>query len=220
LVSIRDTSAWEQSQARGHHDKVPVYNQNVPEVERSISTLFYPGRFLRNLVCALALLRRCKPQLSLSVGLCTLQGNIHLAQSAFWPRYLFSRGYRKPERCPCALSFRPPCMTGRASKGVFVRTRVSRKADHMQQTLWGDKERPQFTRRHTSRTTLPTVVHTTSDGPIYGHNLQTVGMLGEKRCTACSIQGYCQGCISNPPANAQPFYCTRHTPPTESQVSA
>jgi hypothetical protein len=103
---------------------------------------------------------------------------------------------------------------------THVRTRVSRKADHMQQTLWGDKERPQFTRRHTSRTTLPTVVHTTSDGPIYGHNLQTVGMLGEKRCTACSIQGYCQGCISNPPANAQPFYCTRHTPLTESQVSA
>jgi hypothetical protein len=135
LVSIRDTSAWEQSQARGHHDKVPVYNQHVPEGERSISTLFCPGRFLRNLVCALALLRRCKPQLSLSVGLCTLQGTRHLAQSAFWPRYLFSRGYRKPERCPCALSFLPAIHDGarlerslcevipfQLTKGVFMNT--------------------------------------------------------------------------------------------------
>ncbi len=84
LASSTDTSAWEQSQAIGHHDKVPVCTQNLPEAERSL-TLFYPGRFIRNLVYALAMLRRCRPQLSLSAVVSYGKGMDILAQSAFWP---------------------------------------------------------------------------------------------------------------------------------------
>ncbi len=90
----------------------------------------------------------------------------------------------------------------------------------MQQTLWGD-ERPQpIKKSRTSRATLTTVIHTAQDCPIYGHNWQTIGMSGEKKCSACGVVGYCPGCTGSPPPTAQPFYCSRHTPLAESQVSA
>jgi hypothetical protein len=89
----------------------------------------------------------------------------------------------------------------------------------MQQNLWGD-EIPKSTTKHThAHTRSTTVVHTASDCPIYGHNWQRIGLLGEKRCTACGTVGYCPGCTNNPPSDAQPFYCSRHTPLAESQVS-
>lgn len=90
----------------------------------------------------------------------------------------------------------------------------------MQQSLWGD-EVPQPKRKITSsRTTIITIVHTAQDCPIYGHNWQTIGMSGEKQCTGCGIKGYCPGCTTNPPPHAEPFYCSRHTPLIENQVSA
>src|SRR5260370_11984430 len=50
-----------------------------------LCTLFYPGRFIRNLVCARwALLRRCKLQLSLSAVVSYGKGMDILAQSAFY----------------------------------------------------------------------------------------------------------------------------------------
>jgi len=92
----------------------------------------------------------------------------------------------------------------------------------MQQTLWGDEESisQPIKKSRTSHTTLTTVKHTAQDCPIYGHNWQTIGMSGEKKCHACGTIGYCPSCTTNPPPNAQPFYCSRHTPQTESQVSA
>ena len=83
-------------------------------------------------------------------------------------------------------------------------------------TLWGDEENPQPTKKSKPRT--PSVVHSAADCLIYGHNWRTIGMSGEKECTGCGIKGYCPGCTSNPPKDAQPFYCTRHTPTHESAV--
>ena len=42
LASTRDTSAWEQSQARGQHDNLPVLTQSCRM--SSVASLFYPGR--------------------------------------------------------------------------------------------------------------------------------------------------------------------------------
>ncbi len=88
-------------------------------------------------------------------------------------------------------------------------------------TLWGDEETPPHPRTSTSpHTTSPTVIHTASECPIYGHNWQTIGMSGEKRCTACGTRGYCPDCTPHPLRDAQPYYCSRHTPLTDSMVSA
>jgi hypothetical protein len=88
-------------------------------------------------------------------------------------------------------------------------------------TLWGD-ERPQPTTTPTYtqvRTTSSTIIHTAVDCPVYGHDWQTIGMSGEKRCTACETRGFCPGCTPNPSPLAQPYSCSWHTPLTESQVS-
>jgi hypothetical protein len=96
--------------------------------------------------------------------------------------------------------------------------RQLKRGNSMQQTLWGD-ELPQHTRKPASlRTTTTTVFHTASDCPIYGHNWQTIGMSGEKKCLACGVVGYCPGCTNDPPPTSQPFSCSRHTPLTESTV--
>lgn len=80
------------------------------------------------------------------------------------------------------------------------------------QTLWGDETPRPEKKVRTTHTTYTTVVHTASDCPIFGHDWQTIGMQGEKKCKACGVIGYCPGCTPIPPANAQPFFCTRHTP--------
>lgn len=54
----------------------------------------------------------------------------------------------------------------------------------------------------------------------YGHSWQTVGTAGAKCCTVCGITGYCPGCTSHSLLDAQPFYCTKHTPRQQQEVSA
>jgi hypothetical protein len=84
-------------------------------------------------------------------------------------------------------------------------------------TLWGDEiPQPTTTPKHTQvRTTSSTIIHTAADCMIFGHDWQTIGLSGEKKCRACGKVGYCPGCTEVPPPNAQPFFCSRHTP-TES----
>jgi hypothetical protein len=79
---------------------------------------------------------------------------------------------------------------------------------------------PTTTKRAHERTTPSPIMHTAADCPIYGHNWQTSGMSGEKRCTACGVVGYCPICTPHPQPGAHPFYCARHTPPTERTVRA
>jgi hypothetical protein len=90
----------------------------------------------------------------------------------------------------------------------------------MQETLWGDEKTPQPAKKQSHLRTTTTVIHTASDCPVFGHNWQTIGLSGEKRCTACGIKGYCPGCTPTPPANAKPYFCSRHTPLTGGQVNA
>lgn len=87
----------------------------------------------------------------------------------------------------------------------------------MQQTLWGDEVPQPVKKPRTPRTTLTTVIHTAADCAIFGHDWQLFGFNGVKRCKACQIIGYCPGCLTTPPENAQPFYCSRHTPQVESR---
>jgi hypothetical protein len=53
----------------------------------------------------------------------------------------------------------------------------------------------------------------------FGHTWQVIGMAGEKHCTVCGVKRYCPGCTGStpPPKNAQPWYCTRHTPHREGE---
>ncbi len=90
----------------------------------------------------------------------------------------------------------------------------------MQQSLWGDELPQPIKKSRTTQTIVTTVIHTAQDCLIYGHDWLAIGMQGEKKCKACGVVGYCPGCTTNPPANAEPFYCSRHTPPAESQVGA
>jgi hypothetical protein len=93
----------------------------------------------------------------------------------------------------------------------------------MQQSLWGDEVPPRTntTKNSHEHTVSTTIIQTAQDCPVYGHNWQTIGLSGEKRCTACGIVGYCPVCTPNPPTReAKAFYCTQHTPPAESKVSA
>ncbi len=88
--------------------------------------------------------------------------------------------------------------------------------------LWGEELLlSQRTTRPTPHNTMPTQQANPLECRYYGHTWQRVGLLGEKQCTVCHIKGYCPGCTSNPPADAQPFYCTRHTPaPHRSEAQA
>ncbi len=83
LASSRDTSPH-TIRGIGLHDNQPVLTQAC-RMSSVFSALFYPGRLIRNLVYALAMLRRCRPQLSLSAVLAYCKGMDILAQSAFWP---------------------------------------------------------------------------------------------------------------------------------------
>ena len=55
----------------------------------------------------------------------------------------------------------------------------------MQQTLWGDEIPQPEKKSGTSHTTLPTVIHTAQDCPIFGHDWQTIAKSSEKKCLAC-----------------------------------
>jgi len=85
----------------------------------------------------------------------------------------------------------------------------------MQQNLWG--EETYLLRRKPRRTPNVSDKLTPTDCLIYGHTWQQAGMSGEKKCSICHIKGYCPGCTPHPPEGAKPFFCTKHTPDTESR---
>ena len=90
----------------------------------------------------------------------------------------------------------------------------------MAQNLWGE-ELDEFDLQRMPQRTPETTVYTPVHCACYGHTWEYFGIIGLKRCTVCHIKGYCPGCIPTPPlVTAQPFYCTKHTPTTESMVSA
>ncbi len=92
----------------------------------------------------------------------------------------------------------------------------------MTQNLWGEEIQeptPQPKQQPTVRNTSP-IALTATDCFIFGHSWQVIGMSGEKQCTVCKVKGFCPGCTPTPPKDAHPFFCTKHTPSTESQVSA
>jgi hypothetical protein len=83
----------------------------------------------------------------------------------------------------------------------------------MQQNLWGDpiqetKQPPHHITTHSSST----VTLTPADYLTFGHSWQVIGLSNEKQCSVCKIKGYCPGCTTTTPPNAQPFFCSRHTP--------
>jgi hypothetical protein len=88
----------------------------------------------------------------------------------------------------------------------------------MQQTLWGDAK-PEPRKKSTAPYSITsTVILTAQDCLIYGHGWQPTGISGEKKCLVCGIIGYCPGCTTAPPQNAEPFSCTRHAQQIERQV--
>jgi len=89
---------------------------------------------------------------------------------------------------------------------------------HMQENTWKELETPQPTGKQSTHTSTTTINHTAQDCLVYGHDWQTTGKANEKTCLACGITGYCPGCTPIAPQNAQPFFCTRHTPQMESKV--
>src|SRR5260221_3001286 len=103
--------------------------------------------------------------------------------------------------------------------GISVKKPLQERKDMMQKNLWGGDEciDLQCVPRRTPEPTSYTPVHC----EIYGHTWEYFGITGLKKCTVCQIKGYCPVCTPIPPlATARPFYCTMHTPTTESMVSA
>ncbi|MGH2495093.1 MAG: hypothetical protein ACRDIV_10360 [Ktedonobacteraceae bacterium] len=75
----------------------------------------------------------------------------------------------------------------------------------------------------TKKTPRPHLIYMTvdlsaQDCQWYGHGWQSADSAGAKCCTQCGITGYCPGCTSNPPQDAQPFSCTKHTPRQQQEV--
>ncbi len=81
----------------------------------------------------------------------------------------------------------------------------------MQQDLWGDTIQPPNKQTNHRETRDHTVTLTPLDCLTYGHSWHTIGLANEKQCSVCGIKGYCPGCTPIPPANARPFFCTRHS---------
>ncbi len=52
---------------------------------------------------------------------------------------------------------------------------------------------------------------TPPDCQFYGHTWELTESLDVKECSICHIRGFCPVCTPQPPAGAQPFYCTSHT---------
>jgi hypothetical protein len=46
----------------------------------------------------------------------------------------------------------------------------------------------------------------------YGHEWARTDDPAVKACALCHIRGYCPECTPQAPDNAQPFFCTAHTP--------
>ncbi len=87
------------------------------------------------------------------------------------------------------------------------------------QDLWGEERVPQPTKRKTpTNKGLVDIQLTVQDCLLFGHSWTPAGMSHEKVCHVCGIHGYCPSCTPIAPNQAQPFFCTRHTP--ESRVQA
>ncbi len=87
------------------------------------------------------------------------------------------------------------------------------------QNLWGEEVLPQPTKRTTPTNTGHVAISLTSQDCFpFGHSWTPAGMSQEKVCSVCGMKGYCPGCTPIAPNQAQPFFCTRHTP--ESRVHA
>ncbi len=103
-----------------------------------------------------------------------------------------------------------------------VRTQVSRKAEHMQQPLWGNKvPRPQRKRKSIRLPPAAPAYAITgaNDCEIIGHTLSFRDLAGCTTCLDCGANVYCPCCVSQHPqdAKAVPVLCEMHS---ESQVSA
>jgi hypothetical protein len=85
----------------------------------------------------------------------------------------------------------------------------------MQEDLWGEeaafKQNPKRSISH-SQANRPAVTLTSDDCIFFGHTWQIIGMQGEKRCSLCQEKGYCPVCSPIAPRNANPYFCTKHTP--------
>ncbi len=103
-----------------------------------------------------------------------------------------------------------------------VRAIVSRKADHMQQTLWGKKApRPRRKRKiiQLPPAAPPYSITGTNDCEILGHTLNAYDLAGCSTCLECGVRVFCPGCVQSHPQDehAVPVRCQRHE---ESTVSA
>ncbi len=87
------------------------------------------------------------------------------------------------------------------------------------QNLWGEEIQPQSPKRKTpTNKEHGAIPLTAQDCFLFGHSWTPAGMSQEKVCSVCGMIGYCPGCTPIAPKQAQPFFCTRHTP--ESRVHA
>ncbi len=102
------------------------------------------------------------------------------------------------------------------------RTPVSRRADHMQPTLWG-KNAPQRRRNRKSIQLPPAAppysITGSNDCAIIGHTLNAYDLAGYSTCIDCGVRVFCPGCVQSHPqdGHAVPVQCQRHE---ESAVSA
>ena len=85
----------------------------------------------------------------------------------------------------------------------------------MQENLWGEQEEIIPIQRVPRKSELTASTHSHLDGlcTMYGHSWEYFGITGLKVCCVCQVKGYCPGCTTHAPIkDAQPFYCTEHTP--------
>ena len=87
-------------------------------------------------------------------------------------------------------------------------------------TLWGDPDDDNLLLQRKPRRTpgRNIFVHLFESCSVYGHSWEYFPLYGLKKCSVCKINGYCPGCTPLPPlADAQPFFCTAHTPESGGQ---
>ena len=85
-------------------------------------------------------------------------------------------------------------------------------------TLWGDPDDDMLSLQRKPRRTpgANIFVHLFESCNFYGHSWEYFGITGLKKCAVCHVNGYCPGCTPKPPLpDAQPFFCTAHTPESE-----
>ena len=86
----------------------------------------------------------------------------------------------------------------------------------MQENLWGEEI---VDLQRMPKPTPGTMFYTPVHCACYGHTWVYSQISGEKICSICNVKGYCPGCSTQTSKDAQPFFCTKHTP-TESEARA